>query len=39
MGTFGPDSTEGLNMAYEWLSEQDSDEKFGERPAFVSWWD
>ena len=40
MGTFGPGfNGGGWNMAYEWLSEQDSDEKFGERPAFVSWWD
>ena len=40
MGTFGPGfNGGGWNMAYEWLSEQDSDESFGERPAFVSWWD
>ncbi|GIS49528.1 MAG: hypothetical protein Ct9H90mP23_2000 [Methanobacteriota archaeon] len=40
MGTFGPGfNGGGWNMAYEWLSEQDSDEDFGQRPAFVSWWD
>lgn len=40
MGTFGPGfNGGGWNMAYEWLSEQDSDESFGHRPAFVSWWD
>ena len=40
MGTFGPGfNGGGWNMAYEWLSEQDSDEDFGRRPAFVSWWD
>ncbi len=40
IGTFGPGfNGGGWNMAYEWLSEQDSDESFGHRPAFVSWWD
>ena len=40
MGTFGPGFNSGSwNMAYEWLSEQDSDVSFSERPAFVSWWD
>ena len=40
MGTFGPGfNGGGWNMAYDWLSEQDSDEDFGQRPAFVSWWD
>ena len=40
MGTFGPGfNGGGWNMAYEWLSEQDSDDTFSERPAFVSWWD
>ena len=40
IGTFGPGfNGGGWNMAYEWLSEQDSDESFGNRPAFVSWWD
>ena len=40
MGTFGPSfGGQGWNEAYEWLSEQDSDVPFSERPAFVSWWD
>ena len=40
MGTFGPGFNSGSwNLAYEWLSEQDSDVGFSERPAFVSWWD
>jgi len=40
MGTFGPGFNSGAwNLAYDWLSEQDSDVGFSERPAFVSWWD
>ena len=40
MGTFGPGfNGGGWNLAYEWLSEQDSEVPFGNRPAFVSWWD
>ncbi len=40
MGTFGPSfNSQGWNHAYDWLSEQDSDQGFSERPAFVSWWD
>ena len=40
MGTFGPGFNGGSwNLAYDWLSEQDSDVSFSERPAFVSWWD
>jgi hypothetical protein len=40
MGTFGPGFNSGSwNIAYEWLSEQDTDVSFSERPAFVSWWD
>ena len=27
------------NAAYDWLAEQDTDEQYSERPAFVSWWD
>lgn len=27
------------NAAYDWLAEQDTDEAYSERPAFVSWWD
>ncbi|GIS03481.1 MAG: hypothetical protein CM15mP105_2380 [Methanobacteriota archaeon] len=40
LGTFGPSfGGQGWNDAYQWLSEQDSDVPFSERPAFVSWWD
>ena len=40
MGTFGPGfNGADWNDAYQWLSEQDSDEPFSQRPAFVSWWD
>ena len=40
MGTFGPSFNQvGWNEAFEWLSQQDSDVPFSERPAFVSWWD
>ena len=39
LGTFGPGFNGGWNMAYEWLSEQDSESTFSERPAFLSWWD
>ena len=37
MGTFGPGfNGADWNDAYQWLSEQDSDEPFSQRPAFVS---
>jgi len=40
MGTFGPSfNQQAWNEAYEWLSHQDSDTQFSDRPAFVSWWD
>ena len=40
MGTFGPGfNGADWNDAYRWLSEQDSDQGFSQRPAFVSWWD
>ena len=40
MGTFGPSfNSQGWNEAYNWLSQQDSEQEFSERPAFVSWWD
>jgi len=40
MNTFGPGFNSGSwNLAYEWLSEQDADVGFSQRPAFVSWWD
>ena len=40
LGSFGSSYNDGgWNMAYKWLSEQDTDEPLAERPAFVSWWD
>ena len=40
MGTFGPSfNSPGWNDAYDWLSKQDSETPFSDRPAFVSWWD
>ena len=40
MGTFGPSfNSQGWNEAYDWLSHQDSETPFSDRPAFVSWWD
>ena len=40
MGTFGPSfNQQGWNEAYDWLSKQDSETPFSNRPAFVSWWD
>ncbi len=40
MGTFGPGfNGADWNTAYQWLSEQDTDVGFSQRPAFVSWWD
>ena len=40
LGTFGPSfGGPGWNGAYEWLSEQDSEDPFSDRPAFVSWRD
>ena len=40
MGTFGPSfNSQGWNEAYEWLSQQDTETPFSERPTFVSWWD
>ena len=40
MGSFGsPFSGLYWNDAFEWLSEQDTNESYSDRPAFVSWWD
>jgi|SaaInlStandDraft_2_1057019.scaffolds.fasta_scaffold01035_5 asparagine N-glycosylation enzyme membrane subunit Stt3 len=40
LGSFGSGfNDEGWNKAYDWLAEQDSDDAYSERPAFVSWWD
>ena len=40
LGSFGSGYNDrGWNLAYDWLSQQDTDETFSHRPAFVSWWD
>ena len=40
LGSFGSSFNDnGWNTAYEWLAEQDADEPYSDRPAFVSWWD
>ena len=40
LGSFGSSFNDnGWNTAYEWLAQQDLDEPYSDRPAFVSWWD
>ncbi len=40
LGSFGSSFNDnGWNAAYEWLSNQDADMAYSEKPAFVSWWD
>jgi len=40
LGSFGSGfNDEGWNKAYDWLAEQDSEDAYSDRPAFVSWWD
>ena len=40
LGSFGAGYNDrGWNLAYDWLSKQDTDVSFSHRPAFVSWWD
>ena len=40
LGSFGSGfNDQGWNMAFDWLSEQDKDQSYSDRPAFVSWWD
>ena len=40
LGAFGSGYNDrGWNMAYDWLSNQDTDQAYSDRPAFVSWWD
>ncbi|HIA90318.1 MAG: hypothetical protein CXX80_03785 [Methanobacteriota archaeon] len=40
LGAFGPGfNGYGWNVAHDWLANQDTDQAFGDRPAFVSWWD
>ena len=40
LGSFGSGFNDrGWNQAYDWLSNQDQDQSYSDRPAFVSWWD
>jgi asparagine N-glycosylation enzyme membrane subunit Stt3 len=40
MGSFGSGfNGRYWNNGYQWLEEQDQELTFGQRPAFVSWWD
>jgi len=40
LGSFGSSFNDnGWNAAYEWLANQDTEMKYSEKPAFVSWWD
>ena len=40
MGSFGSGfNGQYWNDAFDWLSEQDTNESYSDRPAFVSWWD
>ena len=40
LGSFGSGfNDQGWNGAYEWLANQDTQDEFSDKPAFVSWWD
>ncbi len=40
LGSFGSSFNDnGWNAAYEWLANQDTEMKYSDKPAFVSWWD
>ena len=40
LGSFGSGFNDnGWNTAYDWLAQQDQNESYSHRPAFVSWWD
>ena len=40
LGSFGSGfNGESWNRAYGWLAEQDTDQPYSDKPAFVSWWD
>ena len=40
LGSFGSGfNDQGWNGAYEWLANQDMQDDYSERPAFISWWD
>ncbi|MBT7987698.1 MAG: hypothetical protein HN689_05590, partial [Euryarchaeota archaeon] len=40
LGSFGSGfNDQGWNGAYDWLANQDSQDAYSDKPAFVSWWD
>jgi len=40
LGSFGSSFNDnGWNSAYSWLADQDTNDTYSDRPAFVSWWD
>ena len=40
LGSFGSGfNDQGWNGAYEWLANQDMQDEYSQRPAFISWWD
>ena len=40
LGSFGSGfNDQGWNGAYDWLADQDSQDSFSDKPAFISWWD
>ena len=40
LGSFGSGFNDfGWNTAYDWMTQQDAQMDYSQRPAFVSWWD
>ena len=40
LGSFGSGfNDQGWNGAYEWLANQDAEDAYSDKPAFISWWD
>ena len=40
LGSFGSGFNDyGWNSAYDWMTQQDAQMEYSQRPAFVSWWD
>ena len=40
LGSFGSGFNDyGWNSAYDWMTQQDAQMDYSQRPAFVSWWD
>ncbi len=40
LGSFGSGfNDQGWNGAYDWMTQQDAQMAYSDRPAFVSWWD